>query len=60
MGRKMMTEHDSIVAQAFNEESPDIPNATPAEGHGTTGGKRDTYTEQIPARTTHNSHHHER
>ena len=39
MGRKMMTEHDSIVAQAFNEESPDIPNATPAEGHGTTGGK---------------------
>ena len=39
MGRRMMTEHDSIVAQAFNEESPDIPNATPAEGHGTTGGK---------------------
>ena len=39
MGRKMMTEHDNIVAQAFNEESTDIPNATPAEGHGTTGGK---------------------
>ena len=39
MGRRMMTEHDSIVAQAFNEESPDIPNATPAEGHETTGGK---------------------
>ena len=56
MGRKMMTEHDSIVAQAFNEESPDIPNATPAEGHGATGGKEDTYTEQ----TTRNSHHHER
>ena len=34
MGRRMMTEHNSIVAQAFNEESPDIPNATPAEGHG--------------------------
>ena len=29
MGRKMMTEHDNIVAQAFNEESADIPNATP-------------------------------
>ena len=39
MGRKMMTEHDRIVAQAFNEESPDIPNATPAEGQGSTGGK---------------------
>ena len=39
MVRKMMTEHDSIMAQAFNEESSDIPNATLAEGHGTTGGK---------------------
>ena len=39
MGRRMMTEHNSIVAQAFNEESPDIPNATPAEGQGSTGGK---------------------
>ena len=39
MGRKMMTEHDSIVAQAFDGESPDIPNATLAEGQGSTGGK---------------------
>ena len=36
----MMTEHDSIVAQAFNEESLDIPNATPAEGHETPVEKR--------------------
>ena len=46
MGRRIMAEHESIVAQAFNEESPAIPNATPAEGHGATGG-RDTCTEQI-------------
>ena len=39
MGRKMMTEHNSIVAQAFDGESPDIPNATLAEGQGSTGGK---------------------
>ena len=47
MGRKMMTEHDNIVAQAFNEESTDIPNATPAEGHGTTGGK-EKHTQSKP------------
>ena len=47
MGRKMMTEHDNIVARAFNEESTDIPNATPAEGHGTTGGK-EKHTQSKP------------
>ena len=46
----MMTEHDNIVAKAFNEESADIPNATPAEGHGTTGGK-ETHTQSKPQPT---------